>query len=203
MGALVQASDPVFATRYTRHRIILLWPLLVLLWTLSQSATANDLIGTNLERQVKAAMLYKFLGYVEWPPESFATPVSPYVIAVAGASDVLDELRHLTADRTVNQRPIVVQKVTSKSDLNGIHLLFVGQDNSEVLHNRFMRRAREHSVVTVTENERGLDRGSVINFRLIDDRIGFDISLVNAGVHKLKLSARLLAVASYVETDGL
>ena len=123
-------------------------------------------------------------------------------LRVAGASDVLSELRHLIADRTVNQRPITVQKVTSKSDLSGIHLLFVGQDNSEVLHNRLMRRAREHSLVTVTENERGLDLGSVINFRLIEDRIGFDISLVNAGAHKLKLSARLLAVASYVETDG-
>ena len=198
----MHASDPVATARYRRNRITLLWPLLVLLWVLSPSVVADDLIGTNLERQVKAAMLYKFLGYVEWPPESFATPATPYVIAVAGASDVLSELRHLIADRTVNQRPITVQKVTSKSDLSGIHLLFVGQDNSEVLHNRLMRRAREHSLVTVTENERGLDLGSVINFRLIEDRIGFDISLVNAGAHKLKLSARLLAVASYVETDG-
>jgi hypothetical protein len=164
---------------------------------------ANDLLETNLERQVKAAMLYKFLGYVEWPSEAFATPMSPYVIAVAGASDVLGELRHLTADRTVNQRPIMVKKVTSKSNLSGVHLLFVGQDNSTVLHNRLMRRAREHSLVTVTESERGLDQGSVINFRLIDDRLGFDISMVNASTHKLKLSARLLSVASYVETDDL
>lgn len=180
--------------------MILLWSLMVLL---SPTIAANELLETNLERQVKAAMLYKFLGYVEWPAESFATPMSPYVIAVAGAPDVLGELRHITADRTVNQRPIMVQKVTSKSDLTGVHLLFVGQSNSETLHRRLIRRAREHSVVTVTENERGLRQGSVINFRLIDDRIGFDISLVNAGVHKLKLSARLLSVASYVETDGL
>lgn len=199
----MSSGNPVYAAWHRRHRMILLLPLLVLLSALSLTVTADDLIGTNLERQVKAAMLYKFLGYVEWPPESFATPMSPYVIAVAGASDVLGELRHLTADRTVNQRTIVVQKVTSKSDLSGVHLLFVGQDNSEVLHNRLMRRARQHSVVTVTENDRGLDLGSVINFRLIENRIGFDISLVNAGVHKLKLSARLLAVASYVETDGL
>jgi len=183
--------------------MIFLWSLLALLSGLSPAAVANDLLGTNLERQVKAAMLYKFLGYVEWPPESFATPMSPYVIGVAGASNVLSELRHITADRTVNQRPIVVKKATSKSDLSGVHLLFVGQDNSAALHKRLMRQAREHSVVTVTESERGLDLGSVINFRLIDDRIGFDVSLVNAGAHKLKLSARLLAVASYVETDSL
>lgn len=192
-------DEPASSAWHRRYRMILLWPLLVL----ALAAAGDDLLESNLERQVKAAMLYKFLGYVEWPAESFATPMSPYVIAVAGASDVLGELRHLTADRTVNQRPIVVKKVTSKSNLSGVHLLFVGQDNSTVLHNRLMRRAREHSLVTVTESERGLDQGSVINFRLIDDRIGFDISLVNAGAHKLKLSARLLSVASYVETDDL
>jgi len=179
----------------------MIWlPLLI---CMAMATSADDLIGINFERQVKAAMLYKFLSYVEWPPESFATPLSPYVIAVAGASDVANELRTITSDRTVNQRPIVVQKVTSKSDLSQVHMLFIGEDNSETLHNRLMRRAREHSVVTVTENEKGLGLGSVINFRLIGDRIGFDISLVNAGSHKLKLSARLLAVASYVETGGL
>lgn len=196
-------GEPVYASWRHCHRMIFLWSLLALLSGLSPAAVANDLLGTNLERQVKAAMLYKFLGYVEWPPESFSTPMSPYVIGVAGASNVLSELRHITADRTVNQRPIVVKKATSKSDLSGVHLLFVGQDNSAALHKRLMRQAREHSVVTVTESERGLDLGSVINFRLIDDRIGFDVSLVNAGAHKLKLSARLLAVASYVETDSL
>lgn len=197
----MRSGEPRSAPWRQRYLLrLLLGPLLALL---SLTTMANDLLETNLERQVKAAMLYKFLGYVEWPSEAFATPMSPYVIAVAGASDVLGELRHLTADRTVNQRPIVVKKVTSKSNLSGVHLLFVGQDNSTVLHNRLMRRAREHSLVTVTESERGLDQGSVINFRLIDDRLGFDISMVNASTHKLKLSARLLSVASYVETDDL
>lgn len=199
MGAVAHTARGIFVALLRGHRLILLLPLFVMF---SPTAAANDLLGTSLERQIKAAMLYKFLGYVEWPPESFTTPLAPYVIGVAGASDVIAELRQITVDRTVNHRPILVQKVTSKSELSQVHLLFIGEDNSEVLHNRLMRRAREHSVVTVTENEKGLKSGSVINFRLIDDRIGFDVSLVNAGTHKLKLSARLLAVASYVETDN-
>lgn len=179
----------------------LMW--LPLLACLSLAAVAGGMDDVNLERQVKAAMLYKFLGYVEWPPETFVTPMSPYVIAVAGAADVADELRHITLDRNINQRPIVVEKVNSKSDLSRINLLFIGDDYNKTLHTRLIRRAREHTMVTVTEVDRGLDLGSVINFRFIDDRIGFDISLANAGAHKVKLSARLLAVASYVETDGL
>ncbi|MCR6652483.1 MAG: YfiR family protein [Cellvibrionaceae bacterium] len=185
------------AVRWAR---MLLW--LPLFACLSLAAMADE-GGSNLERQVKAAMIYKFLGYVEWPPGVFATPASPYVIAVAGAADVVDELRRITQDRTINQRLIVVQKVNSRSDLNRIHLLFIGDEYNKTLHSRLIRRAREHSMVTVTEVESGLDLGSVINFRLIDNRIGFDISLPNAGVQQVKLSARLLSVASNVETGSL
>lgn len=180
---------------------ISLW--LPLFACLSLGAAAEDIVGANLERQVKAAMLYKFLGYVEWPSEVFATPVSPYVIAVAGAADLVDELRLITQDRSINQRPIVVRKVSTRSDLSRIHLLFIGDTYNKNLHSRLIGRARGHSMVTVTEVERGLQLGSVVNFRLIDDRIGFDISLVNAKLQNVKLSARLLSVASSVETDGL
>jgi hypothetical protein len=195
MGAVIRTTHP-------RSRWLQWLTWLPLLACFSFAVVAQGVSDINLERQIKAAMLYKFLGYVEWPAEAFATPASPYVIAVAGASDVAAELRHLTQDRTINERPIVVQKVTSKSDLSRIHLLFIGDEYNDTLHNRLIRRAREHSMVTVTEIDRGLNIGSVINFRIIDDRIGFDISLANANAHKVKLSARLLGVASYVETGG-
>ncbi len=195
MGAVIHTTS--LRPRWLQS---LIW--ILLLACLSFAAVAQGVSDINLERQVKAAMLYKFLGYVEWSAEAFATPASSYVIAVAGAAEVATELRHLTQDRTINERPIVVQKVTSKSDLNHIHLLFIGDEYSDTLHSRLIRRAREHSMVTVTEIDRGLNLGSVINFRLIDDRIGFDISLANANAHKIKLSARLLSVASYVETGA-
>lgn len=195
MGAVIRRT-----TLCPRRLQSLIW--ISLLACLSFAAVAQGVSDVSLERQVKAAMLYKFLGYVEWPAEAFATPASPYVIAVAGAADVAAELRHLTQERTINERPIMVKKVTSKSDLTRIHLLFIGDEYSDTLQDRLIRRAREHSMVTVTEIDRGLNLGSVINFRLIGDRIGFDISLANANTHKVKLSARLLGVASYVETGA-
>jgi hypothetical protein len=193
MGAVIRTT-----TRCPRWLQWLIW--LPLLASLSLGAMADG--HSDLERQIKAAMLYKFLGYVEWPEDALTTPDSPYVIAVAGAADMAAELRHITRDRTINERPILVRKVTSKSNLSRVHLLFIGDDYSDALHARLINMAREHSMVTVTEIDRGLSLGSVINFRLINDRIGFDISLANAIAHKVKLSARLLGVASYVETVG-
>lgn len=181
--------------------IVLLWGLVLV--GLTVSAPRAQIPGADLEREVKGAMLYKFLGYIEWPPEAFTTPLSPYVIAVAGAADMAAELRHITHDRTVNQRPIQIKKVNTKSDLTGVHMLFLGEDLSDTRQKLLLQKAAAHSVVTVTESEAGLGAGGIINFRFIEDRIGFDISLVNAGARRVKLSARLLAVATYVETGGL
>lgn len=153
-----------------------------------------------LAHQVKAAMLYKFLAYVEWPPDTFATPTAPYVIAVAGAAETVEELRHITANRSVNDRPILIRTANLEDDLRGVHLLFVGQDAAARKREILFRRVARQATVTVTESESGLLRDSIINFRQAGERMGFDVSLVAAQEHNLKLSSRLLAVATYVET---
>ncbi|MBC6904032.1 YfiR family protein [Saccharophagus sp. K07] len=168
----------------------------------NMSASASP-VAASLERQVKAAMLYKFLGYIEWPTELFKDPLTPYVIAVAGAADIATELQQITVNRTVNHRPIQVKKVTMKSDLSDVHMLFIGQEVSDTRERSLLQKAAAYSVVTVTESDIGLGAGSIINFRFVDDRVGFDVSLVNATARGVKLSSRLLAVAGYVETGGL
>lgn len=155
-----------------------------------------------LAHQVKAAMLYKFLAYVEWPPDTFSTPTSPYVIAVAGAAETVEELRHITVNRSIHDRPILVRTVKAQDDLLGAHLLFVGQDVAARKRELLFKRVARQATVTVTESESGLLRDSVINFRPAGERMGFDISLVTAQQHNLKLSSRLLAVATYVETGA-
>jgi hypothetical protein len=165
-------------------------------WATGQCNAQTDVLA----HQVKAAMLYKFLAYVEWPPDTLPTPVSPYVIAVAGADEMAGELRHITANRSVNDRPIIVRNVSGQDDLDGIHLLFVGQGAAARLQESLLRRVAHQATMTVTESESGLMQDSIINFRPLGDRIGFDVSLIRARERNLRLSARLLAVASYVET---
>ena len=172
--------------------------MIFLCWWVAQSA-ANT---ANLAPQVKAAMLYKFLSYVEWPQETFPTPSSPYVIAVAASSEIADELTQVTVNRLVQERPIIIKKVTSKSDLSGVHLLFVGHHATAAQRRRMVEGIGQQAVVLVTEDAEGLGSDSIINFRLVNDRIGFDVSLVNATARRLKLSARLLAVATSVQKGG-
>ena len=162
------------------------------------NAAAGDADSGLLERSVKAAYLYKFLSYVDWPPAAFAQPVSPYVIAIAGADPVASELVALTSGRTVNNRPVTVKRVNFGDSLAGVHLLFIGQQEG-ARQAQWLRAGALRAVLTVTENDVGLPEGSVINFRQVEGRIRFEISLPAAERNDLKLSSRMLSVALNVQ----
>jgi hypothetical protein len=153
--------------------------------------------NTGLERGVKAAFLYKFLGFIEWPPEAFPQPDSPFVIGVIGADTVAAELAQIAAGRTVNNRPVTVKKITNGEPFSELHMLFIGRSES-ARQAQLLRTAQQHPIVTVTETEGALAQGSVINFRVADGRVRFDVSVVAAEKSDLKLSSRMLSVASSV-----
>jgi hypothetical protein len=151
----------------------------------------------SLERRVKAAFLYKFAGYVEWPTKSFASPETPVTIGVIGAEPIAMELAQAVTGRTVNDRPVTVKRLKAGESLAGIHVLFVGRAENARL-DQLAQSAQPRSILTVTETDGALARGSVINFVLADGRVRFEIALDSAEKSGLKLSSRLLAVAQQV-----
>lgn len=163
------------------------------------AATAMDATYAA-ETQIKAAMLFKFIGYTEWPSPAFDKPHSPYRIWLLNANEVGNELRSLTHERAVNGRPIKVFKTRFVDRINNPHIVFVGRDAEHHLP-QLARLAEQQAFLIVTENAQGLVPGSTINLRLLEDRIGFDVSLACARRNNLKLSARLLSVASTVEQE--
>lgn len=175
-------------------------PLLLAAAGAAPRALADAGGAQALERRVKAAFLYKFLGYAEFPPNAFTEPGAPLLIAVVGSDDMVAELSRITAGRVVAGRPIVVRRVADSEALPPAHLLFVAGGDGE----RCTRvlRAAASAFLTVTECEGGLRQGSVINFRIIDERVRFDVSLDAADRKNVKLSSRLLTVANRVQKGG-
>lgn len=153
--------------------------------------------GEDLEHSVKAAFLYKFASYVEWPASVFPQADTPIAIAVAGSEAIAAELGRLVASRTAQGRSIVVKRLTPGDPLAGVHILFVGPSEVERLA-QWARDAQAHSTLLVTDSRGALERGSAINFVLVDRRVRFEISLDAAEKSSLKLSSRLLAVAQRV-----
>lgn len=152
----------------------------------------------NVERNVKAAFLYKFLGYVEFGPGQDAS--GPLTVGVMGADDIAAELSRLTAGRTIGTRGIAVRTVREGEPLAGLHMLFL--DAAAERPAAVLRAAREAGVLGVTEADSGLQQGSVINFRVVAQRVRFEVSLPAAEKSGIRLSSRLLSVAHYVQKGG-
>ena len=153
------------------------------------------------ERRVKAAFLYKFLGYTEFPSTAFGDPGSAVVIGIAGSDDMLAELARTVAGRTLNGRPIIVKAVRDGDNPGPLHMLFVaGSDPARVAR---VLRAAPGALLMVSECEGGLQQGSVINFRMVDEHVRFDVSLDAAEKNNVRLSSRLLSVANHVQKGNI
>jgi hypothetical protein len=149
------------------------------------------------EVQIKAAFLYKFGGFVEWPPAAFASADNPFVIGVIGADAVAAELEQISAGRTVQGRPVAVKRLRRGDPLSGLHVLFVGQQEAARLV-EILAGAKGQPLLVVTESDNALSQGSMINFVAADDRVRFDVALPPAERGRLRISSRLLAVARKV-----
>jgi hypothetical protein len=152
----------------------------------------------TLQQRVKAAFIYKFASYVEWPRATFAEAETPIVIGVADAEAIARELERAVQGRKVGDRPVHVRRLArSEATADCCQILFVGGEGA----GRF-REMLDHlhgqPVLTVTDVAAGLPKGSVINFLSADDRIRFDISREAAERNGLQLSSQLLSVARRV-----
>ena len=148
------------------------------------------------EAGVKAAFLYKFANYVEWPPSAFASPTAPLVIGITGAEDVAAELERIIPGRSVNGHPVQVRRLKEGEGPAGVHVLFIGRDHP--VAQGVLSAVQAQPVLTVTESARGLELGSIINFVPAGDRLAFEVSLDSAEKSGLRISARMLAVARRV-----
>lgn len=162
------------------------------------AVTHGLVLGQNnaeLERQVKAAYLYKFAGFVEWPEDGFARPDSPFLIGVAGAEALAEQLEQTVAHHTVNGRALQVRRLKKGEPPAGLHILFAGAALERAELQDLLAAARGQAILTVSDAEDALALGGIIRFLLADERLRFEVALKPAGLSRLRISARMLAAA--------
>jgi YfiR/HmsC-like len=161
-------------------------------------AMAADEPAVAVER-VKAAFLYKFAAYVEWPTGAFQQADSPLVIGVAGADDIAAELEQVAVGRNVSGRPVQVHRLARAENAGSCcQILFIGARNERAHVRELLGSAQGHPVLTVTDTDAEHPKGSIINFLEATDRVRFDISRNAAERNGLQLRSQLLAVARQV-----
>jgi hypothetical protein len=200
--ATLMAGEPTM--RRFRPDLAIQW-LAILLWGglfFSSHAVAQADDVSAGEIQIKAAFLYKFTGYVEWPKSSFKDAERPITIGMVGAEEITEELRRVVSGRSVQGRGLTVALVSKESDLGGVHVLFIGRDAAAGT-TRLIEAARAQPILIVTDAPDGLERGGVINFVMVKRRVQFEISVDAAEKAGLVLSSRLLAVALRIKKGDI
>lgn len=149
--------------------------------------------ATLYESQARAAFVYNFARYVEWPERVFASREAPLVICVLGR-DALGAAMTALESRQVQGRPVKVRAGVTVEDVHGCHVVFVSDLDGRRLV-ATLRSLAAQSVLTVSDLDGFIDAGGAIGIVRGDDRLQFE---VNRGVldrAQLKASSNLLRLA--------
>ena len=180
-----------------RRQIRLCWPLLAAVFLLLSSGPPLSCAQTVSEYQFKAAYLYNFSKFVEWPAQAFASPVAPIRLCVLKEQAFESELNQVVKGKTVGGRAVAVVPVQTAEQSLGCQILFIASSQDKQSR-QIIDTLRNTSVLTVGESEGFLERGGIINFVLQDDRVQLQVNHKAATQAGLHISSRLLSVARLV-----
>ena len=156
---------------------------------------------TPTEYQVKAAFLFNFAKFVDWPPEKFSAQDSPLVIGILGEDPFGTVLDAVVQKKSINNRPLLVRRLSAAEDSKQCHILFISR--SEKAHlGPLLDALKSQAVLTVGETERFAQQGGMINFVLVNESVKLEINANAAGTAGLKIRSNLLSLAKIINTEG-
>ncbi|HEY1792572.1 MAG TPA: YfiR family protein [Opitutaceae bacterium] len=155
--------------------------------------------GSPSESDLKAAFIYHFTQFVEWPDAAFQADDSPFVIGVLGTDPFGGTLEALVRGESVARHPIRIRILRDGDNQVGCHILFVTRDGEPRLD---ARRLGASPVLTVGESDQFFDAGGMVEFVTERRHVRIKINLSEARAHGLAISAKLLRVAEVVDDEG-
>ena len=171
----------------------------VLLGVLALTGAAGAGQGTvSTEYAVKAAFLYHFAQFVEWPDGAFHDAKSPYVYCTVGPDAFHGVLESTLKDKTVGARGFEVRHLKQMQEAQGCHLVFLGEFEKRQV-GAAMAAVKGSPVLVVGESEQFVADGGMIGFLLEDNKVRFEVNLESTERAGLKVSAKLLALAKTVK----
>jgi hypothetical protein len=165
------------------------------LW--AENARAQPAAG---EYQVKAAYLLNFARFVEWPSNVLPAS-SPINIVVVGDDPFGGALEEVLRGKSANGHAIQLRHLRWSDVLTPYQIVFISVSEESHLP-EILRYLGQNSVLTVSDIDRFSLRGGVIEFRMVGNRVRFDINRDPAIAAQLNISSRLLSVARAVHEGG-
>ncbi len=185
---LPQVPKRLFASLCARMSLA----VVVIALTGAIAAVAAPAGHSREDAAARAAYLYSFLGYIEWPARALPLTDSPLVIGVVNAEEVAAELLLSTVGRKTGNRSVTIRPLQPGDSMDDIHLLYIGPGEAQQVQD-VIRQLPQRWTVTVTDDAEAL--AGAINFRRSDGRLRFEVSQAAVERGDFKLSSRLMSVA--------
>ena len=173
---------------------------LALAWLLmAGGGSAQD--SQPSEYQLKAAFLFNFAKFVEWPPAAFAEPNSPLIIGILGENPFGDVLEETVRGKSLNNHPLAVRTFRSVAESTNCHVLFISASEADRLP-AILARLKGRSILTVGDTKDFVARDGIVGFTVDHKRLKLRVNLAAADAAKLTISSKLLRQADVVRGDA-
>ena len=155
--------------------------------------------ATSKEYQIKAAFLFNFIQFVQWPPTVFKNADDPFRIGVLGQDPFNAALEDTVQGETISNHKIIVEHAMQVDDLKNCELIFISKSEKKHVP-EILSALDDKPILTVSEIEGFAERGGGINFYLEGKKVRFEVNPDAAQHDGLKMSSQLLSLGKIIET---
>lgn len=152
------------------------------------------------EYRVKAAFLFNFAKFVQWPLDVFQNPDEPMSFCILGPDPFGHSLEDTISGHLIQGRTIIVRYIYRVSEAPGCQLLFI-TSGANIQFRSALAEFKAIGVLTVGESDTSIENGLVINFLIEGSKVRFEINVETAEREKLRISSRLLSLARIIRTS--
>ena len=197
-----------------RIRVCIITVAMLAIYAVPCMLLAEDDSTFPHEHRIKAAFLYNFLRFIEWPKKKIGDANEPIIIGLIG-KDVFGDAFEDLKDRTIEDRPVVLkrfkgikelqkeveqEKKSGNSQFEAVrksHLLFICPSEKQNIK-EILKHVQGHGVLTVADTKGFLESGGMINLLTDDNKINFEINITATRQAEFQVRSKLLRLAKRV-----
>lgn len=196
-GDVNQVCRTRFNTVQNRHYTLL---IIACAWLSLESFSRSADIETPSEYQLKAAVIFNFAKFIDWPETAFEKADSPFKLGIIGETPLEEELTQLVRDKKLGNRSFLVKQVKTASEIKTCHMLFISQTERKRLQ-EILKAAEFGPVLTISELDRFMQSGGMIHFLMEGNKVRFEINDAAARKAGLRISSKLLSLGRRDRTE--
>lgn len=141
--------------------------------------------------EIHAAMLYNFIKYVQWPDENEG---GDFVVGVMGEDDVFNTLKQWYDGKPKGSKKYVIRKLTSAAEASSCQVVYLGRSKSKEFDD-IKNNINGKAVLTITDGNGLGQKGSCINFKVVNGKLRFELNQETVSSSNLKVSSQLSSMA--------